>query len=40
VAVPRCAVDEPQDVPLVEGGVARCWLVDDTVEGNHEHATA
>ena len=40
VAVPRCAVDEPQDVPLVEGGVARCWLVDDTAEGNHEHATA
>jgi oligopeptide/dipeptide ABC transporter ATP-binding protein len=40
VAVPRCAVDEPQDVALVEGGVARCWLVDNTAEGNHEHATA
>jgi oligopeptide/dipeptide ABC transporter ATP-binding protein len=40
VAVPRCAVDEPRDVPLVEGGVARCWLVDDTAEGDHEHATA
>jgi oligopeptide/dipeptide ABC transporter ATP-binding protein len=40
VAVPRCAVDEPQDVALVEGGMARCWLIDDAAEGNHEHATA
>jgi oligopeptide/dipeptide ABC transporter ATP-binding protein len=39
-AMPRCAVDEPQDVPLAEGGVVRCWLVDNTAGGNHEHATA
>lgn len=39
-AMPRCAVDEPREVPLVKGGVARCWLVDNTAEGTHEHATA
>ena len=38
--MPRCAVEEPPDVRLVDGSVTRCWLVGDSAEGTHGHATA
>ena len=30
-AVPRCLTDEPEDFDLVDGSVARCWLLKDGV---------
>ena len=30
-AIPRCATEEPRDVPIGTAGVARCWLVNDGV---------
>ena len=28
-ALPRCTTDEPRDIRLRDGSVARCWLLDD-----------
>ena len=30
-ALPRCTTDEPRDVHVDDGSVARCWLVEDGV---------
>jgi oligopeptide/dipeptide ABC transporter ATP-binding protein len=38
-ALPRCAVEEPRDFSVGEGGRARCWLLDDKAEVVHGQAT-
>jgi len=30
-AVPQCMTEEPGDVHLADGSVARCWLVNDVL---------
>ena len=32
VVMPRCALEEPRNVSLGDGGMARCWLIDHQVE--------
>jgi oligopeptide/dipeptide ABC transporter ATP-binding protein len=34
-AMPRCMDEEPRDVHLGDGSVARCWLVDGIAEAQH-----
>jgi oligopeptide/dipeptide ABC transporter ATP-binding protein len=40
VARPRCSLEAPRDFRLGDGGMARCWLVDDEVEVAHGQATS
>jgi oligopeptide/dipeptide ABC transporter ATP-binding protein len=30
-AMPRCMSEEPRDVHLDDGSIARCWLLDDAL---------
>jgi oligopeptide/dipeptide ABC transporter ATP-binding protein len=40
VARPRCSLEAPRDFNLGDGGMARCWLVDDEGEVAHGQATS
>ena len=40
VAMPRCSLEAPRDFRLGDGGMARCWLVDDEVEVAHGQANS
>jgi peptide/nickel transport system ATP-binding protein len=40
VARPRCSLEEPRNFNLGDGGMARCWLVDDAGEVAHGQATS